>query len=95
MSLLALWLAAFGLIGALTESVPAAQRYVAAVPACALIIGSALSSISAGAERLVPRGARWSAAAVAAVAIALAIDDARFYFLDYTPAAPSGGIPLS
>lgn len=89
--LLALWLAAFGLIGAASESTPAAQRYVASAPACALVIGAGLSSVLEGVERHARRWSRLSAAVVAILAIGLALDDARFYFLDYTPRSTFGG----
>lgn len=92
-SLLVLWLAAFGVIGAVTESTPAAQRYVAAIPACALVIGYALSTVGDWAARLAPQWTRLSAAVLVVVTLALALDDARFYFLDYTPRSDFGGHP--
>jgi len=93
LALLALWLAAFGVIGAVTESTPAAQRYVAAVPACTLVIGYALSTVGDWAARLAPQWTRLSAAVLVIVTLALALDDARFYFLDYTPRSDFGGLP--
>jgi 4-amino-4-deoxy-L-arabinose transferase-like glycosyltransferase len=91
--LLALWLLGFGLIGAVSESTPAAQRYVAAVPACALVLGYVLSVVPDMAERHFARWSLPSTALFAVFTLALALDDGRFYFFDYTPRGNFGGFP--
>lgn len=82
---LLLWLAAFGAIGALSESTPAAQRYVAAAPVCALLVGYGLSEGAGLFEKLWPGAARWIATAAILTAAALALGDLRFYFGEFTP----------
>ena len=83
--LLALWILTFGLIGGFSESTPAAQRYVAAAPVCALFIGYGLSELSSILEKLWPRLRHVFYGVVIAVAIAIAVDELNFYFYVYTP----------
>ena len=80
-----LWLGMYVLIGGLSESTPAAQRYVAAAPACMLILAYGLGETGNLFERLWPRSTRWVTIVVLAIAVFLAIDDANFYFNKYTP----------
>lgn len=84
-SLLALWIIAFGLVGGLSESTPAAQRYVAVAPVCALLVGYAVSQLAAILERLWP-GIKVGLNLAALIFVAvLAADDLRFYYLEYVP----------
>lgn len=83
--LLLLWLATFGLIGALSESTPAAQRYIAAAPVCAVLVGYGLSESAALLSAAWAKGRRWFSALAVLLALFLALDDLYFYFLTYTP----------
>ena len=82
--LLALWILTFGLIGGLSESTPAAQRYVAAAPVCALLVGYGLSEMASILEELWPQFNRILNGVVIAVAILMAVDELNFYFNTYT-----------
>jgi 4-amino-4-deoxy-L-arabinose transferase-like glycosyltransferase len=83
--LLGLWLLAFGLVGSLSESAPAAQRYVASAPAVALVAGLGLVWGAALLTQWRPQLARliWTGA-LALLAFTCA-DDLRFYFREYLP----------
>jgi hypothetical protein len=83
--LLGLWLIAFGLLGGLSESTPAAQRYVAAAPACALVLAYGLDETARLLAGLGPRLARLGAMLAVLLALGMAADDLRFYFHEYTP----------
>jgi 4-amino-4-deoxy-L-arabinose transferase-like glycosyltransferase len=83
--LLVLWLAAFGMVGALSESTPAAQRYVAAVPACAIIAGLGLHGSFEVVEKMWPKFGKYIVYASFIVAVLISLDDLSFYFLKYTP----------
>jgi 4-amino-4-deoxy-L-arabinose transferase-like glycosyltransferase len=83
--LLMLWILTFGLIGGLSESTPASQRYVAAAPVCALLVGYGLSEIGVVIEALWPRFQKSLNVAVIVFAILIAADELNFYFNVYTP----------
>ncbi len=83
--LLALWIITFGLIGGLSESTPAAQRYIAAAPVCALLIGYGLSETMGLLERLWPKLNRLLYGITIVIAILIALNELYFYFLVYTP----------
>ncbi len=83
--LLGLWLAAFGFLGGLSDSTPAAQRYVAAVPALALLAGYGLATAADLAGRIGPPRPRLVLSLAAGVALFAAANDALFYFDHYTP----------
>jgi 4-amino-4-deoxy-L-arabinose transferase-like glycosyltransferase len=83
--LLGLWLIAIGLVGGLSESTPAAQRYVAAAPACALVLGFAVSRLTSLLASLLPRLKVGVGAAALLFVALLAADDLRFYFTEYAP----------
>ena len=83
--LIATWLIAVALTGGLSESTPAAQRYPAAAPACALVIGFSLDRVAAWLAGFWSGKARWVSLAVFLLAVGIAADDARFYFFEYTP----------
>lgn len=82
--LLAFWILTFGLIGGLSESTPASQRYVAAAPVCALLVGYGLNELGLIFETLWPAFRKLSNAAVLIVAILIAADELNFYFNTYT-----------
>jgi hypothetical protein len=80
-----LWLIIFGLIGSFSESTPAAQRYVAVAPACALFAGYGASGIANIFKKLFPAlktGISITGFLLIFVASFLELD---FYFNRYTP----------
>ena len=81
---LILWLAGAVVIGALSESTPAAQRYVFAAPAVAATIGLALVRISQWLIESWPLS-RPAVVAIVGILVALACwADLSFYFGDYS-----------
>jgi 4-amino-4-deoxy-L-arabinose transferase-like glycosyltransferase len=89
--LLALWLGAFTLSGALSESTPAAQRYIGVAPAAALVLGYGLSAISERLAGLWPTAKKTLPALAIALTVLLSISDINFYFRDFTPRGEYGG----
>ncbi len=81
--LLLLWLIAFALIGGLSESAPAAQRYVAAAPACALIVGYGLHKITDVFEGPLRKYSRIVAGLSYVILGFAMISDLYFYFIEY------------
>lgn len=86
-----LWLAAFTLSGGLSESTPAAQRYIGVVPAAALVIGYSLSQISKRLADVWIPAKRGLAVVAVLAALLLAAMDINFYFLDFTPRGEYAG----
>lgn len=82
---LVLWLFAFMAIGGLSESTPAAQRYVAAAPVCALLVGYGLSESTELLQKVFEKGKRWISIISIILVIILAVDELNFYFRIYTP----------
>jgi len=80
----ALWILTFGLIGGLSESTPASQRYIAAAPICALLIGYGLSETTSIFEKLWPQLKRILNGVAIALAILVAVSELNFYFNTYT-----------
>jgi len=79
------WVASIAVVGGLSESTPAAQRYVAGAPVAALIAGYCLAEIVGRLQKTWPQSRRWfMGAGLALVAIAGA-SDVAFYFNVYTP----------
>jgi 4-amino-4-deoxy-L-arabinose transferase-like glycosyltransferase len=89
--LLVIWLFWFAITGGMSESTPAAQRYVAAAPAIALLIAFSLLRLGELFKKLWPNRERWIRTGLLVVVILLAADDARFYYLDYTPRSDFAG----
>lgn len=83
-ALLALWLIAFGFVGGLSESAPASQRYVAAAPVCALIVGYALHKSARIGEQLWPKLSKVFVTVVYVVLVLVMLSDLNFYFSEYT-----------
>lgn len=83
--LMFLWLVLFVLLGGLSESTPASQRYVAAAPVCLLLAAYGLSETASILERLWPQTARGATYVLLAAAIAASASDLHFYFYKYTP----------
>jgi hypothetical protein len=82
--LLWIWLGAIALAVASSESTPAAQRYVAAAPALALMIGFSLSQLGSLFSKWIPKGAKAIQISIIIISLLLAADDALFYYLEYT-----------
>lgn len=79
------WLLLYVLLGGLSESTPAAQRYVAAAPVCILILAHGLDEIGSLTERLWQTTTRTVTIVLVIAAILLAANDVIFYFNTYTP----------
>ena len=80
-----LWLLAFIVIGGLSESTPAAQRYVAAAPVCALLVGFGLSESSVVLGDIIGRRKHWITFISIVLVAILAVDELYFYFYKFTP----------
>jgi hypothetical protein len=89
--LLIVWMFAFGVTGGFSDSTPAAQRYMGVVPATALVVGFCISEISIGFGKIWPHRQKLLFILAIIVAAGLAVDDARFYFFDFTPRSDFGG----
>jgi len=82
---LALWMLGVVMVGALSESTPAAQRYIMAVPAVCLLIGIGLSQTVQWLTGLWPRRRVAFVALAGLVVAAFSWQDLQFYFGNYTP----------
>ena len=89
--LLWVWLGVIALAVGFSESTPAAQRYVAAAPALALMIGFGLWQLTQMLAKWLPKWVRIFSVTLVAASILLAADDLRFYYLDYTPKSDFSG----
>ncbi len=89
--LLWVWLGANALAVGFSESTPAAQRYVAATPALALMIGFGLFQLAQLLIKWIPKWSRIISIVIIAASILLAADDLRFYYLEYTPQSDFSG----
>ena len=90
-TLLGLWLMFLTMMVGMSESTPAAQRYVAVSPAVALLVGYALDRGARHLGKMWPQKIYWVNALVVALIVFISVDDLRFYFLDYTPRSDFGG----
>jgi len=84
MVLLGLWLTAISMIGGLSESTPAAQRYVAAVPACAMLVGMGLDGIAETLSGLWGKGAFIFKALALGLLAVMMTSNLYLYFVKYT-----------
>jgi 4-amino-4-deoxy-L-arabinose transferase-like glycosyltransferase len=82
---LMLWLLAFMAIGGLSESTPAAQRFVAAAPVCALLVGFGLSESIELLGNVFDKNKRLINILSFLLVTILAVDELYFYFYKYTP----------
>ncbi len=89
--LLLMWLAIFTVMGGLSDMTPASQRYIAVAPACALLVGLAVSEITRLLTRIWRAQTRLLNLAAVTVLLFLAATNLRFFFLDYTPQEIFGG----
>jgi 4-amino-4-deoxy-L-arabinose transferase-like glycosyltransferase len=81
--LLGLWLIAFGVIAGLSESAPAAQRYAASAPACALIVGLGLHGSTEALEKVWQKYSKVFVGFSYAILCFAMLSDLYFYFIDY------------
>jgi uncharacterized membrane protein len=81
--LLLLWLITFGLIGGLSESAPASQRYVAAAPVCALVVGFGIHKVIDIFENHWQKYSKVAAGLSYIILGAAMINDLYFYFVVY------------
>ena len=92
MLLLGIWLLTLGVMGGLSESTPAAQRYVAVAPVLAILVAYGLGVIVEELSKVWKSQRKlFSVLAVLAV-LALGADEIRFYVNDYTPVSDFGGV---
>jgi len=89
--LLLLWLGIFGVTGAFSESTPAAQRYVAAIPAAMIMVAIGVDKLMLIGDSVLARWKPWVYRVLMILAILIAVDDSRFYFFDYTPNSEFSG----
>lgn len=89
--LLWIWLGAIAFAVASSDSAPAAQRYVAAAPALALMVGFGLGQLGNLIIKWLPKKSVIIQTAIILVSVLLAVDDARFYYLEYTPKSDFSG----
>jgi 4-amino-4-deoxy-L-arabinose transferase-like glycosyltransferase len=82
--LVLIWLGVFVISGGMSESTPAAQRYIGAAPAAAIVLGYALTGISDRLSAALKRGTRVFASISLTIVILLAANDVNFYFNDFT-----------
>jgi len=89
--LILIWVITIGLVGGMSESAPAAQRMVAVAPVIAIVIGFGMVEILNLLIRLWPERVRLFQILIVSLLLWVALDDLRFYFLDYTPGKEFGG----
>ncbi len=86
-----IWLAAFVATGTLSLPATAAQRYVAAAPACVLLIGFAFSEIAILLNKAWDNSIRFTNILGIIAIIIISANDTWFYFFKYTPNSYMGG----
>jgi len=89
--LILFWLLGLAVTVGFSESAPAAQRYVAAAPALALMVAFSLKQFGDLLTHITPRRQRWIETSLLVLVALLAADDARFYFQNYTHNNDFGG----
>ena len=83
--LLFVWLVMYVLLGGLSESTPASQRYVAAAPVCILILALGINETGLLLEKLWHAPRRIVTVIAVSLSLLVAAEDANFYFNIYTP----------
>ena len=86
------WLVTIGVMGGLSESTPAAQRYVAVAPVLAVGVGYGLAVLAAELAKILKTKSIWVTALAVVVMLGLGFDEIRFYLIDYTPRSEFGGV---
>jgi len=92
MVMLGMWLVTIGVMGGLSESTPAAQRYVAVAPVLAIVVGYGLSLIVEELSKSWKEHRRLFSLLAVVIMLVLGADEIRFYFNDYTPDSDFGGV---
>jgi hypothetical protein len=77
--------------GALSTDTPTAQRYVAAIPACFIIVGYGINKIINFLEQNAKKYKKILSVFALMLVFFVAFDDAWFYFYDYSPHSDFGG----
>jgi 4-amino-4-deoxy-L-arabinose transferase-like glycosyltransferase len=85
------WLLAIAAAVGLSESAPAAQRYTAAAPALALMVGFGLFQLLTLLNKWLPRWTKVFSIVLIAASLIMAVDDLRFYYFVYTPNSDFSG----
>ncbi len=93
LSLTAVWLGTIIITGALSTDPPAAQRYVAAAPACFMVIGYGIDKTICFLERLIPQWKKAVSIFSLVLVLITGMEDAGFYFYEYSPNSNFGGYP--
>jgi hypothetical protein len=89
--LLGIWIVTFIFTGALSESVPAAQRYLAIAPALSICVGYGLFALLRRLTDLWPGLLRLSFVIGLLVICLVGMDELNFYFFTYIPNSDLGG----
>ncbi len=89
--LLGIWILTFILTGAMSESVPASQRYLAIAPALSICVGYGLSVLLHRLADLWPGLSRLAFALGLLVICLIGLDELNFYFFKYSPNSDLGG----
>ena len=89
--LLWVWLGVIAVAVGFSESAPAAQRYVAAAPGLAIMVGFGLWQLTQLLAKWLPKRAWIFTLILIAASVLMAADDIRFYYLDYTPKSDFSG----
>jgi hypothetical protein len=84
LALLVLWLSIIGLISGLSDTPPAAQRYVAATPACSLLVGIGVDGSAKFLSTRMPKVTKFINVLVFVTIVSIMINDLQFYFVKYT-----------
>jgi 4-amino-4-deoxy-L-arabinose transferase-like glycosyltransferase len=84
-SWLLMWMAIGVIAGGLSESTPAAQRYIFLAPAVSVLVALPLAELGRRFPQTTPRRRAILAAGAASILVIAAFLDLRFYFTDYTP----------
>lgn len=89
--LIFLWLAAFVATGGLSIPPNAAQRYIAAAPVCALVVGYFLERLTGLLGIIWANRIKLFSAIALILAVGLSISDLYFYYFVHTPESVLGG----
>jgi 4-amino-4-deoxy-L-arabinose transferase-like glycosyltransferase len=89
--MLYLWIGLFVLVGGFSVPVSSAQRYVAALPGCALIIGFCLDECAGLAGKVWQGRGKIFSVGMVLLVIGLGVSDLNFYIFKYTPQTQLGG----
>jgi len=89
--LMGIWLVTVGVMGGLSESAPAAQRYMAVAPALAIIVGLGMDTIVNQLSNLWKSRQTLLTSLAILVMVIIGGDELRFYFYDHIPKSDFGG----